>query len=208
MTERLKELVVNEKDYLDLLQKASKVYKEFGLQSLEDKSLFQMPLELQDGKFEKLFVNIEELSAFHEKTVLPFFEKSVKIPSILFSLFSNYKKVFFRLYGPYCSNQNKFMGIFKANVDYFEQVGHLTNCSVSLNRIFLAPLHSISKYKLLIADAEKEFRQNGDFDEADMLVKVLQEVDDICSYCDEIVEIAYIINYEVGNDAHFTLPYL
>lgn len=198
MTERLKELLANEKDYIDLLKKAIGIYKNYGLKSLEDESLLSMPSDLQNGKFEKLFVNIEDLFEFHQKTVLPFIEKSIEVPIILFSLFSGHKMQFFNLYGPYCSSRNKFLSTFVAHVDYFEKVNHLTGCGVSLDRIFSAPIHAISKYKLLIADAENEFRKKEQhLDNADILAKALMEIDDVFSYCEEIVDIAYIINFEV-----------
>lgn len=198
MTQRLQELLDKEKSYINDLKAAIEVYENYGLMSLTDPSMLQMPEDLKHGTFRYLFANISELHEFHVAKVLPNIERSVEAPILLYTLFTAWKREFCNLYGRYSASRSKMSDIFVANASYFEQVKQVTNCQSTLDRLFLAPLHAIPRYKLLIKDAEKEFNKGKDEDNAGMMEKVLTELHDICEYCNEMVDVGYIINFQVN----------
>lgn len=198
MTSKLQELLDNEKQYIEDLKSAIEVYEDYGLKSLADPSLLQMPEDLKDGKFKHLFANIGELYEFHSVKVLPNMEQCIEMPELLYTLFTAWKREFCNFYGKYSASLNKLSSIFVANANYFEQVKQMANCQNTVDRLFLAPVHVIPRYELFVKDAKMEFSKGQDENNAEMMDKVLIELQDISGHCNEMIDVGYIINFEVN----------
>lgn len=192
--EKLLELYETEKSYVRHLEQI-KMYKNY-IKNGEN----SIPEGLKDGKEDLLFVNVDELLDFHQNFVLPILKNSLDNPLELGRIFDRRKIEDFKgLYGKYSACVNKFSGILAEFRHFFQEVHYKLKDQVQTPLVFLlqTPIQVI-QYKNILKDMEKGLRKNGKLPEAEMVAKCRKVVDEICKYVDDMIEVGYIINFEVN----------
>lgn len=149
ITNIMKELLNNEENYVNTLAKGIEDY----VSVMHQKDL---PMALRGQRYH-IFGNIEKIYQFHKETFLPRLrENRASIQGIADTFIKFIESDRFYCYILFALNRPKSEKICNKNLEFFQERQHAVEDKLGLNSFLLQPIQRLPRYKLLLAEINKE----------------------------------------------------
>ncbi|XP_055534245.1 uncharacterized protein LOC129723817 isoform X2 [Wyeomyia smithii] len=149
ITSIMKELLENEENYVQTLAKGIEDY----VRVMSQKDL---PLGLRGQRYH-IFGNIENIYEFHKEKFLPKLrENRASIQGIAETFIQFIEQDRFYCYILFALNRPKSEKICNKNLEFFQERQHEVGDKLGLNSFLLQPIQRLPRYKLLLAEINKE----------------------------------------------------
>lgn len=145
----IKELLENEENYVQTLEKGIENY--LGVMNEKD-----LPPALRGQKYH-IFGNIESIYEFHKDKFLPKLrENCASIQGVAETFIQFIEENRFYCYILFALNRPKSEKICNKNLDFFQERQNQVGDKLGLNSFLLQPIQRLPRYKLLLAEINKE----------------------------------------------------
>lgn len=145
----IKELLENEENYVQTLEKGIENY--VGVMNQKD-----LPPALRGQKYH-IFGNIESIYEFHKYKFLPKLrDNCASIQGVAETFIQLIEDNRFYCYILFALNRPKSEKICNKNLDFFQERQHQVGDKLGLNSFLLQPIQRLPRYKLLLAEINKE----------------------------------------------------
>lgn len=145
----MKELLDNEENYVNTLGKGIEDY----VSVMHQKDL---PMALRGQRYH-IFGNIEKIYQFHRETFLPKLrENRASIAGIAETFIKFIESDRLYCYILFALNRPKSEKICNKNLEFFQERQHAVEDKLGLNSFLLQPIQRLPRYKLLLAEINKE----------------------------------------------------
>uniref|UniRef100_A0A1Q3FJR2 Putative guanine nucleotide exchange factor for rho and rac gtpase n=1 Tax=Culex tarsalis TaxID=7177 RepID=A0A1Q3FJR2_CULTA len=149
ITNIMKELLDNEENYVNTLGKGIEDY----VSVMHQKDL---PMALRGQRYH-IFGNIEKIYQFHREIFLPRLrENRASIAGIAETFIKFIESDRFYCYILFALNRPKSEKICNKNLEFFQERQHAVEDKLGLNSFLLQPIQRLPRYKLLLAEVNKE----------------------------------------------------
>ncbi|XP_055621765.1 uncharacterized protein LOC129765450 isoform X2 [Toxorhynchites rutilus septentrionalis] len=149
ITSIMKELLENEENYVQTLRKGIEDY----MNVMNQKDL---PLGLKGQRYH-IFGNIESIYELHKDKFLPKLrENRASIQGIAETFIKFIEDDRFYCYILFALNRPKSEKICNKNLDFFQEIQNVVGDKLGLNSFLLQPIQRLPRYKLLLAEINKE----------------------------------------------------
>ena len=81
---------------------------------------------------------------------------------------------------------------------FLQKLQNELGVSHTIDSLLLEPVQRFPKYKMVITDAEKKFKKMDDVENAQLMSKTLNYVDEICTYANDMIYVGYITEFNVS----------
>ncbi|CAD5231209.1 unnamed protein product [Bursaphelenchus okinawaensis] len=157
----LDELLTTEKTYVRELESIVEYY----VNPFENPENEKHIPEGLRGQSSVIFGNFRDLYEFHNRHVLPDFQKAQYSPVLLCHIMINFRNHFLKLYRPYCQNKPQSESVRRDQqadgCRFFAECQKKAGHQLPLSAYLLKPIQRITKYQLLLKELLRHCQDEG-----------------------------------------------